>query len=77
VFGKFELDSSEIILLQKTVLGSLTFSKNLQEECALFVAERGLDVDSLFTHEFRLEQAEEAYDLFDKRKIGKGVFMFD
>jgi D-arabinose 1-dehydrogenase-like Zn-dependent alcohol dehydrogenase len=77
VFGKFEVDSSELILLQKTVMGSLTFSKNLQEECALFVAERGLDVDSLFTHEFRLEQAEEAYDLFDKRKIGKGVFMFD
>jgi threonine dehydrogenase-like Zn-dependent dehydrogenase len=77
VFGPIELDSEELIQLQKTVLGSLTFSKNLQEECALFVAERGLDVESLFTDEFRLDEAEHAYDLFDRRQIGKGVFVFD
>ena len=65
------------IQLQKTVMGSLTFSKNLQEQCALFVAERGLDVDALFTDEFRLDEAERAYELFDQRKIGKGVFVFD
>ncbi|MFG3151471.1 zinc-binding dehydrogenase [Streptomyces sp. NPDC048219] len=77
VFGTIELDSEELIQLQKTVVGSLTFSKNLQEECALFVAERGLDVESLFTDEFRLGEAERAYDLFDRREIGKGVFVFD
>ncbi|MDI9948021.1 MULTISPECIES: zinc-dependent alcohol dehydrogenase family protein [Rhodococcus] len=77
VFGTIELDSEELIQLQKTVLGSLTFSKNLQEECALFVAERGLDVESLFTNEFRLDEAERAYELFDRRQIGKGVFIFD
>ena len=58
VFGTIELDSEELIQLQKTVVGSLTFSKNLQEECALFVAERGLDVESLFADEFRLDEAE-------------------
>ena len=77
VFGTIELDSEELIQLQKTVLGSLTFSKNQQEECALFVAERGLDVESLFTNEFRLDEAERAYELFDRRQIGKGVFIFD
>jgi threonine dehydrogenase-like Zn-dependent dehydrogenase len=77
VFGKIELDSTELIQLQKTVVGSLTFSKNQQEECALFVAERGLDVESLFTDEFRLDDAEKAYELFDRREIGKGVFVFD
>ncbi|MFT9474832.1 zinc-dependent alcohol dehydrogenase family protein [Streptomyces sp. Mo3] len=77
VFGTIELDSEELIQLQKTVVGSLTFSKNLQEECALFVAERGLDVESLFTDEFRLDEAERAYELFDRREIGKGVFVFD
>lgn len=76
VFGPIELDSEELIQLRKTVVGSLTFSKNQQEECALFVAERGLDVESLFTNEFRLEEAERAYQLFDQRKIGKGVFIF-
>ena len=77
VFGPFELDSDELIHRHKTVVGSLTFSKNQQEECALFVAERGLDVESLFTNEFRLDEAERAYELFDQRKIGKGVFVFD
>ncbi|WP_129287440.1 zinc-binding dehydrogenase [Streptomyces sp. GZWMJZ-114] len=77
VFGPIELDSQELIHLQKTVVGSLTFSKNLQDECALFVAERGLDVESLFTDEFRLDEAERAYERFDKREIGKGVFVFD
>jgi threonine dehydrogenase-like Zn-dependent dehydrogenase len=76
VFGKIEFDSNELIHLHKTVVGSLTFSKNLQEECALFVAERGLDVESLFTNEFQLDDAERAYELFDQRKIGKGVFIF-
>lgn len=71
VFGKVEFDSEELIQLQKTVVGSLTFSKNQQEECAQFVAERGLDVESLFTNEFRLDEAEKAYELFDQRKIGK------
>ncbi|WP_026264860.1 zinc-dependent alcohol dehydrogenase family protein [Arthrobacter sp. 135MFCol5.1] len=77
VFGRIDLDSEELIQLRKTVVGSLTFSKNQQEDCARFVAERGLDVESLFTNEFRLAEAEKAYDLFDQRKIGKGVFLFD
>lgn len=77
VFGPIELDSEELIQLRKTVVGSLTFSKNQQEECALFVAERELDVESLFTNEFRLDEAEKAYELFDQRKIGKGVFIFN
>lgn len=77
VFGPLELDSDELIHRHKAVLGSLTFSKGQQEECALFAAERSLDVESLFTNEFQLDQAEEAYKLFDERKIGKGVFVFD
>ena len=77
VFGPIEFDSNELIHQHKTVVGSLTFSKTQQEECALFVAERGLDVESLFTNEFTLDQAELAYTLFDQRTIGKGVFLFD
>ena len=77
VFGSFELDTDELIHRHKTVLGSLTFSKTQQAECAAFVAERGLDVESLFTDTFSLDEAERAYELFDQRKIGKGVFVFD
>jgi threonine dehydrogenase-like Zn-dependent dehydrogenase len=77
VGGPLEVDSEEVISRHKTIFGSLTFSKNQQEQCAAFVAERGLDVESLFTNEFRLDEAEHAYELFDQRRIGKGVFVFD
>jgi threonine dehydrogenase-like Zn-dependent dehydrogenase len=77
VNGPMSFEANDIILHQKTVLGSLTFSKNMQADCADFAVERGIDLDSLFTHEFRLEDAIEAYKLFDQQKIGKGVFLFD
>jgi hypothetical protein len=32
---------------------------------------------SLFTDEFRLDEAERACELLDRRNIGKGVFIFD
>jgi len=31
-------------------------------------------VDHLFTHRFRLEEAADAYRLFDTQTTGKGVF---
>jgi len=76
-YGNISFGIHEVIQMQKTVLGSVTLSKNQMEDCAHFVAERGIDLDRLFTHEFRLDQAEEAYDLFDQQKVGKGVFVFD
>lgn len=60
---------------QKTVMGHWTFSKNGQVDCARFIADRKIDVDSLFTHRWTLEQADEAYQLLDQQKTGKGVFL--
>lgn len=34
-----------------------------------------LDVDKLFTHRWSLDQADEAYKLFDRQSDGKGVFI--
>jgi hypothetical protein len=34
-----------------------------------------VDVDRLFTHNWKLPQADEAYKLFDKQADGKGVFL--
>ncbi len=67
--------SNDMLRRQVTVVGSWTFSKNGQADCAAFVAERKIDVDGLFTHEFKLEEAEEAYRLFDTQTTGKGVFV--
>lgn len=74
--GDVTLDvSNDLIRRQVTLVGSWTFSKNGQSDCAEFVADRKIDVDSLFTHEFSLDQAEEAYKLFDTQTTGKGVFL--
>ena len=67
--------SNDLIRRQVTLIGSWTFSKNGQADCASFISERQIDVDALFTHEFNLENAEEAYQLFDQQTTGKGVFL--
>ena len=65
----------DLIHRQITLVGHWTFSKVGQADCARFVSDRKIDVDSLFTHKWGLEQAEEAYELFDQQKTGKGVFL--
>ena len=61
---------------QLTIHASWTFSSVGQEECARFIADRRVGLGRLLTHRFRLEQAEDAYRLFDTQTTGKGVFMF-
>ncbi|WP_320178646.1 zinc-binding dehydrogenase [Roseovarius pacificus] len=77
VFGEITFDVGETIQRMKTVVGSQTFSKNLLDDCVHYIAEHKLDVEDLFTHEFTLDEAKRAYELFDTQKIGKGVFLFD
>lgn len=66
---------NDLIRRQMTVIGQNTFSKVGQADCARFVADRKIDLDGLFTDEWKLEQAAEAYALFDQQKTGKGVFL--
>jgi threonine dehydrogenase-like Zn-dependent dehydrogenase len=74
--GDVTLDvSPDMLRKQLTLLGSWTFSTVGQADCARFVAERGIDVDRLFTHRWRLDQAGEAYRIFDAQTAGKGVFV--
>jgi threonine dehydrogenase-like Zn-dependent dehydrogenase len=67
--------SRDMIRKQMTIVASWTFSAVGQAECARFVADRKIDVDALFTHRWSLDQAEEAYLLFDGQTTGKGVFL--
>lgn len=74
--GEVTLDvSPDMMRRQVTLMGSWTFSTQGQAECAAFIAERGLDVDGLFTHRWRPDQAVEAYEVFDSQTTGKGVFL--
>lgn len=68
--------SQDMLRKQLTIIGSWTFNIAGQAECARFVADNRIPLERLFTHRFALEQAEEAYRLFDKQTIGKGVFVF-
>lgn len=65
--------SNDLLRRQVTLIGSWTFSTVGQGECARFIADRGIEVDKLFTHRWKLEQAKEAYELFDHQSAGKGV----
>jgi threonine dehydrogenase-like Zn-dependent dehydrogenase len=74
--GQVTLDvSPDLLRRQVTLIGSWTFSKQGQAECAEFVADRKVDVEKLFTHRWKLEQADEAYRLFDTQTTGKAVIL--
>jgi threonine dehydrogenase-like Zn-dependent dehydrogenase len=75
--GQTTIDVSKHMLRrQLTVHASWTFSNTGQEECARFVADRKIPLGKLLTHRFQLDQADEAYRLFDTQTTGKGVFVF-
>ena len=67
--------SPDMLRKQLTIVASWTFSSIGQAECAQFIVDRKVDVDRLFTHQWKLDQAEEAYRLFDTQTTGKGVFL--
>jgi threonine dehydrogenase-like Zn-dependent dehydrogenase len=74
--GRIPVDNvSDILSRQYNIIASWTFSNVGQAECARFVAERKIAADKIFTHRWKLEQGEEAYQLFDKQNDGKGVFL--
>jgi hypothetical protein len=60
---------------QLAIIGSWTFSTAVQADYARFVAAQNIAVDRLFTHRWRLDQAEQAYAVFDRQTAGKGVFV--
>lgn len=76
--GEVTIDvSRDMIRKQLSIFGSWTFSTTRQAECARFVAERQISLEKIFTHRYTLDQADEAYRLFDTQTTGKGVFLFD
>jgi len=74
--GQVTLDvSQDLLRRQVTLVGSWTFSRQGQAECAEFVADQKIEVDRLFTHRWTLDQADEAYRLFDTQTTGKAVIL--
>ena len=69
--------SPDIIHRQLTLLGSWTFSKVILEELANWIVERDIPLDSIITNRFELNDAREAYELFDGGTTGKVVINWD
>ena len=69
--------SDQIIHRQLTVYGSWTFSKAGLAEVADFVVERRAPLKDLITHTFPLDQATQAYRLFESGKTGKVVLVWE
>ena len=67
--------SPDMLRKQLTIIGSWTFSSRARPSAPLSSSTRKIDVDRLFTHHWKLDQAEEAYRLFDTQTAGKGVFL--
>jgi threonine dehydrogenase-like Zn-dependent dehydrogenase len=68
--------SPDLLRRQVTLIGSWTFSAMGMAECARFIADNGIRLDEIFTHRWKLDQADEAYRLFDRQSSGKGVIEF-
>lgn len=75
--GDVTLDvSKDMLRKQLTLIGSWTFSAMGQLECARFVADNRIDLEPIFSHRWSLDQADEAYRVFDTQSTGKGVITF-
>lgn len=75
VGSTIHFDLTEHLYKQITGVSSWTLSIPAMADCARFVVDRGIDVDALFTERWKLDEAAEAYHLFDKQSSGKGVFI--
>ena len=74
--GNVNIDvSNDLLRKQITLIGSWTFSKHGQSECADFIADKKLNIENLFTHEWSINEAKEAYRLFDLQDDGKGIII--
>src|ERR671923_2343552 len=63
--------SPDLLRRQVTLIGSWAFSAMGMLECARFIADNKIDLERIFSHKWRLEQADEAYKVFDKQASGK------
>ncbi|HTP61048.1 MAG TPA: zinc-binding dehydrogenase, partial [Burkholderiales bacterium] len=68
--------SPDLLRRQVTLIGSWTFSAMGMAECARFIADSGIELEKIFSHRWKLDQAAEAYRVFDTQSSGKGVIEF-
>lgn len=73
--AEVRFDVQRFLFSQVTILTSSTMSIVGQRECQDFIVDRNLNIDRLFTNQWKLEGAATAYREFDNQNSGKGVFV--
>lgn len=68
--------SDQIIRKLLTVIGGWYFARGEWDELVRFVVERAVPIERLISHEFTIEQAEQAFAMFDRRETDKAVFIW-
>lgn len=68
------LNPSQIIGRELTLMGSFVMPVHMYWDLVDFIVEHQLPVEEIVTHRFPIEQAAEAFALFDEGKTGKVVF---
>jgi propanol-preferring alcohol dehydrogenase len=61
---------------QLTIRGSFVIPIWMLPEMAAFIAGHKLPLEKMVTHRFGIDQAKEAFELFDSGECGKVVFEF-
>jgi threonine dehydrogenase-like Zn-dependent dehydrogenase len=69
--------SRTMIMKSLNVIGSRIFDKPTLAEAARLVVERNLPLDAIVTGSYRIEQAREAFELFETGHTGKLIFAWD
>jgi threonine dehydrogenase-like Zn-dependent dehydrogenase len=75
VGSTLHFDLAEHLRKQMTATVSWTLSKSQMVDCARFVLDREISVDTLFSDRWTLAQFDQAYERFDLQTSGKGVFV--
>lgn len=68
------LNPSQIIGRQLTLMGSFVLPIYQYYDMVRFVRDRKVPLDAMVTHRFSIDQAVEAFELFDRGNTGKVIF---
>jgi threonine dehydrogenase-like Zn-dependent dehydrogenase len=69
--------SDQVIRKLLTVVGGWYFPMGEWEEILRFVDDNKVDVEAIISHEYSLEDAEQAFGAFDRRETEKAVFVWN
>ena len=71
------INASALIGRQLTIMGSFVLPIWMVPEMASFIVRHKLPFEKMVTHRFPIEQAKEAFELFDSGECGKVVFEWE